>query len=616
MLSVADVYTKSFSQGLLPDPELTVSEWADQYRYLAQKASSEPGKWNTKRTPYMREIMDALSPSVPIHKVVFMKAVQIGATECLNNFVGYTIHQSPGPMMVIQPTVEMAKRWSRQRLTSMIEETPVLRGLVKEAREKDSGNTVLSKEFAGGLLIITGANSAVGLRSMPAGKIGLDEIDGYPYDVEGEGDPVGIAEKRASNFPNKKLFLTSTPTVKGFSRIELAYEQSDKRRYHVPCPFCGHFQVLVWSGIRWDKDLAGGPRLETIHYQCSGCGEKVLEHHKTSMLEQGKWIAEAPGPGKPAGFHLSGLYSPIGWVSWREIAEEFFDSKKDTQLFKTWINTRLGETWEEAGEKISDGFLFSRREDYGAHDVPAGGLVLTAGIDVQQDRIELQVLAWGKGEECWSVTYEIFWGDTAKEDVWNDLDLFLQSTFLHESGVKLKIAATGIDTGDQTKQVYSFVKPRQNRRIFAVKGSSLSGMPLVARPSKNNLAGVQLFPIGTDTAKDMIYGRLKIKDPGPGCMHFPVNYDEEYFRQLTAEKIVTKYVKGFPTRTYKLTRERNEALDTAVYATAALAILNPNFEMLAEQFKGQHAEESNAEAQKVGAPMPRRRGGFVNRWRK
>jgi phage terminase large subunit GpA-like protein len=293
----ADAIERAWRDGLKPDPLLTVSQWADRYRVLSQRASSEPGRWRTERTPYLKEIMDCLSPSSPVQRVALMKGAQIGGTECGNCWVGYVIHQAPGPMMAVSPTVELAKRNSKQRIDPLIEESEVLRERVKERRSRDSGNTVLSKEFPGGVLILTGANSAVGLRSMPARYLFLDEVDGYPGDVEGEGDPILLAERRSATFQRRKILLVSTPKTKSLSRIEREYDASDQRRYFVPCPHCGERQTLELESLRWPE---GRPR--EAEYACCQCGALIGERHKTWMLEQGEWRPTAEGDARTAGF--------------------------------------------------------------------------------------------------------------------------------------------------------------------------------------------------------------------------------------------------------------------------------------------------------------------------
>ena len=304
---------RAWRDGLTPDPLLTVSEWSDRHRMLSSKASAEPGRWRTSRTPYLKAIMDCLSPTSPVERVVFMKAAQLGATEMGSNWIGYVIHHAPGPMMAVWPTVEMAKRNSKQRIDPLIEESSALAELIAPARSRDSGNTILAKEFRGGVLVMTGANSAVGLRSMPVRYLFLDEVDGYPLDVEGEGDAISLAEARTRTFARRKIFIVSTPTISGASAIEREYEASDQRRYFVPCPHCNHPQWLRFEQLRWDK---GQP--ETAAYICESCDTAISEHHKTWMLERGEWRSMALG--KTAGFHLSSLYSPVGWRSWRDIA--------------------------------------------------------------------------------------------------------------------------------------------------------------------------------------------------------------------------------------------------------------------------------------------------------
>ena len=585
---------------------MTVSEHAEQFRYLPKVSSAEPGKWRNSRTPYLKEIMDCLSPSSPIIDVWFMKPAQIGGTECGNNWVDFIIDKAPGPMMYVEPTVDLAKRISKQRLQPMIDESPVLKGKVKDSRSRDSGNTILVKEFPGGVLILTGANSAAGLRSMPARYLFLDEVDAYPGDVEGEGDPIRLAAARTSTFARKKRFMVSTPVDKGNSRIEAGYEESDQRRYYVLCPFCKGEQILRWSGIKFTKDekyRLTGP----VRYQCEHCGELIEERYKTWMLENGRWIAEAPGPGKAAGFHLSALYSPIGWKSWADCVEQFLEARKkrDKLLLKTWTNTVLGESWEEAGLTVDDSSLLSRREKYPA-PVPAGGLVLTVGVDVQGDRIEAKVKAWGRDGESWLIEYAILRGNPETDlQVWFDLGQLLERTFGHESGVRLRILAACVDSGHATGQVYRFVRQREQARVFAIKGQGGKGVPVLRISEHRNKAGVKLGLVGTDTCKSTIYSRLVIPDFGPGYMHFPASVGTEYFEGLTAEKKITKKVRGEPREEWVKIRARNEPLDCEIYAYAALELLNiQNWDALEKLIQAEVDERTK------GIPAPRRDKGL------
>lgn len=577
-------YIRSYLEGIKPDPILTVSDWADEHRFLSGKAASEPGAWRTSRTPYLKEIMDCLSASSPVERVVFMKGAQIGGTECGNNWLGYIIHHTPGPTLAVQPTVEMAKRNSKQRIDPLLEESSVLRELVRPARAKDSGNTVLAKEFPGGVLVLTGANSASGLRSMPVRFLFLDEVDAYPGDVEGEGDPVALAEARTRTFARRKIFIVSTPTVKGLSRVEREYENSDMRRLMLPCPLCGAFQWLKFAQLKWPHKQP-----EKAAYECEHCGGLFEEYHKTEMLAHGYWEAHAKGDGRTAGFHISSLYSPLGWRSWADIARAWLDAQGSDAAIKSFKNTELGETYVESGEAPEWQRLYERREEYRICTVPLGGLFLTAGVDVQKDRLELEIVAWGRDRESWSVDYRVLQGDPVKADVWMALDDILDESFTHDSGVNLSILKLAIDTGYATQEVYNWVRRHQGDRVLAVKGVDRLGAPLgapshmdITKLGKRKRRGLLVWPVGASFSKSELYGCLRKDAPTDrqladgegfpaGYCHFP-KYDEEYFKQLTAERLVTKKnIRGFLHREWHKERPRNEALDCRVYARAAAA---------------------------------------------
>jgi phage terminase large subunit GpA-like protein len=413
--------------------------------------------------------MDALSPSHPARRVVFMKGAQVGATTVGSNWIGYVIHHAPGPMLAVQPTTELAKRFSEQRIEPLVEETPAIRERVAPARSRDSGNRQLSKEFPGGQLVMTGANSAVGLRSMSARFLFLDEIDAYPGDVEGEGDPIALAEARARTFGwRRKLFLVSTPTIAGLSRIEREFLATDQRRYFVPCPHCGHRQHLRFERLVWEEDAP-----ETARYLCEACEQPIGEQHKARMLAAGEWrpTAEAEDP-QAIGFHISALYSPPGWLSWAEIARLWRKAQGDDRAIKTFRNTVLGETWQEAGEAPDWQRLYDRREHWPAGTVPMGGLLLTAGVDVQRDRLEASVWAWGQDRQSWLIEHRVLAGNPFEGAVWEDLRLLLGETWRHESSHRLPIAMAAIDSGDgmTTAEVYAFVRRAGAGRAIAVKG--------------------------------------------------------------------------------------------------------------------------------------------------
>ena len=614
------IVESAFAQGFEPEPDLTVSEWADTHRILSQKASSEPGQWRTSRTPYLREIMDCLSPNNPIQRVVVQAGAQVGKTECGNNWIGYMIHRAPASMLMVQPTVEMAKRVSKQRIAPMIEATPAIRERVKEARSRDSGNTIFVKECDGGILMMTGANSSAGLRSMPIARLFCDEIDAYPGDVDGQGDPVALAEKRTITFPRKKILLTSSPTIKGVSRIEAEYKASDQRHFFVPCPHCGNMDWIRWENIRWEPEHPS-----SAYLQCTKCEKPIGEHYKTAMLLRGEWRASATS--RTAGFHLSGLYSPLGWKSWAECVEEFISAKDDPFKLKTWVNTVLGETWEERGDVVDARGVLARLESYPA-EVPAGVGVLVAAVDVQGDRLEAQIKGYGAGEESWLIAFSQFHGDPGQPEVWFELDRFLLQSFKHESGQELRVHCCCVDSGGHhTEEVYKFCKVRTHRRVFAVRGGTMTGKEIVGRPSTKNRYRVALFTLCTDTAKDVIYSRLRINGRGPGFMHLPEWVDAEYAEQLTAEKSIRKWVKGKgAVREWKKMRERNEALDLEVYSLAALYILGQPFirslpqraAKLNRPPDGPPAPEPPPTSGTLAKPpkqMLRRPRGWVNKWR-
>ena len=596
-----------------------MSQWADRERKLSPESSAEPGAWDTSRAPYQRGIMDAVNDPT-IETVVVMKSAQVGWTEILGNVIGFFIDNDPCPILMIQPTLEMGEAWSKDRLAPMVRDTPALHNKIKDAKSRDSGNTLLHKTFPGGHITIAGANSPAGLASRPIRVVLFDEVDRYPPSAGTEGDPIALASKRTTTFWNRKKLMGSTPTVKGASRIESAYDGSDQRRFFVPCPHCETFQTLKWGGpdhpfgVKWPDD---NPL--DAYYVCEHCAAIITDSDKPEMLRRGEWRASKPG-GVVAGFHINELYSP--WVTFGEMAANFVDAKRLPETLKTWINTALGETWEESGETVDETGLLARRENYGP-EIPMQASVLTCGVDVQDDRLECETVAWGHGEESWSVEYQVFTGDPARPGVWKALDDYLLSTFDHESGAKLRISSACIDSGGHhTKQVYAFTSRRFARRVYATKGVAGPGKPLISRPNKNSKAKGRVFMLGADTGKDSVYARLKISDPGPGYCHFPAHYDADYFAQLTAEKVVSKYTHGFRTRVWvkKSAHARNEALDCRVLAMAALEIINVRIDRVSARIAQRQAPKPEPEKPPeipIRSRRPQvRRGGFVMGWRK
>ena len=556
-----------------PPPDYSIDLWADNYRQLSPEASAEAGQWRTDRVPFQREIMRVITDP-DVETVVFMKSAQVGATEMMSNIVGYYVDQEPSPILIMQPTLNMAQTYSKDRLAPMLRDTPKLRDKVKDPRTRDAENTTLHKKFTGGHITVVGANSASGLASRPVRILLCDETDRYPPSAGTEGDPINLARKRTTTFWNRKIILASTPTVKDASRIENAFNLSDQRHYHVPCPECNHEQKLRWKNVSWQENQP-----ETATLACESCGAVIPESKKQWMLKKGRWIAENP-ESKIVGFHINELYSPFRKLE--EIVSDFLEAKDHPEMLQTFINTSLGECWEENKSMIDTSKLMEKCENYNDESIPDNILFVTAGVDTQKDRLEVQTIGWGDRYEAWVIEYNIIWGDPSTQEVWEQLDMFLKRSYTTESGRKLPIKVTCIDSGGHhTQNVYDFCRPRQGRMIFPVKGQSQSGKPIAGRATSSAKQRVYLYPVGTDTAKEFIFSRLNQEEP---LIHFPNTVDEQYFAQLTSERQIKKIVGGQPKLVWYLPKgKRNEALDTFVYALAAVYILAPNFKLLTQE---------------------------------
>jgi phage terminase large subunit GpA-like protein len=577
-------YASTFLEAIRPDKKYSVSEWSDNFRYLSNKSSAEPGKWRTDRVPYLKEIMDYLSVDNPTQEIVVMKGAQLGFTESGNNWIGYIIDHAPAPTLAVLPTVELAKRNSKQRLDPLIEDCPVLKKKIAVKRQGDSSNTLLEKDFPGGTIVLTGANSAVGLCSMPARFIFFDEIDRYPHDIGGEGSPIGLAQARSRTFAKRKWFKVSTPTNEGSSQIAEAYSLSDQRKCYLPCPKCDHFQVLVFGQLRWEKGDAS-----TTRYHCIECDYPIQNWEKTKMLKRHKWIAEKPDC-EVAGFHISSLYSPVGWWSWEDIVQDWIDAQGNQTKLKVFINTTLGETWKEEVEVPDYERLYERRKMYPRNIVPKDVVFLTAGVDIQKDRIEFEIVGWCKNKVSYSIDYRVYMGDTATSDmpVFDELRKILDETFPLERNKNLKmgIKMVAVDSGYNTQEVYDWCRKFASNRVAAIKGTEtlnvVYGIPKgadVTIRGKTVKRGLRVWPLGVGVIKAQLYGWLKQSEVGNnsivpyGFCFFP-EYGLDYFKQLTAERLVTSYDRrGFKKTEWVKNRERNEALDCRVYARAAASIL-------------------------------------------
>ncbi len=566
----------------LPPPNQTVSEWSDKNRKLSTETSAEPGQWRTDRAPYQKDIMNSVN-DINLDKVVVMSSSQVGKSETILNILGYYIDNDPGPMLLIQPTVDLAKSFSKERIAPTIRDTECLKNKVSDSKSRDSDNTILMKSFPGGYLAMGGANSPAGLASRPIRILLADEIDRYPISAGTEGDPLALAERRTTTFWNKKKVFVSTPTIKGISRIEFEYKKGTQERWCLECPHCGDYQYINFQGIsfEYEKDEMGAYTAWNIVFKCPACLESFDEI--TWKSQKGQWISDNPNVKGIRSFHLNAFVSP--WCTWGAIIKEYLESKGDPEKLKVVINTLFGLPFEFKGEIENEEFLMKRREEYQG-ELPDGTLILTAGVDVQDDRLEYEIVGWGIGEESWGIEYGVIMGKPDKKQVWKDLEDKLFTTYRFENGIGLTIACTCIDSGGHyTSQVYAFCKKNESRRIFAIKGHGGAGIPIIHKHYRSKRENAVVFILGVDEGKSVILGRLKIKETGEGYCHYPQNtgkgYDQIYFKGLISERQVRKKdKKGQIKLVWEKIGERNEPFDLRNYAYAALKIINPKFEKL------------------------------------
>lgn len=644
--------TKSLREAWRPPRRLTLSEWSDKYARLSAESSADAGNWRT--LPYQRGMLDAMTDPT-VERVIVIKSARVGYTKAVNNLVGYHMHQDPCPIMVVQPTVEDAEGYSKEEIATMIRDTPALAGLVVEGAKK-SASTILHKQFKGGSISMVGANSPRGFRRVSRRVVVFDEVDGYPASAGKEGDPIKLGIKRSEYYWNRKIVAGSTPTLKapasqGGSRIEELFLETDQRYYFVPCPHCGEYQVLKWGGpdkpfgFKWEP---GNPA--SVYYLCDKNGCVIRHESKRWMVERGEWRATAVGRARWAGFHIWAAYSYSPNADWQTLVEEFLEAVHDPLKLQTFVNTVLGETWEERGERADEDVLEKRREDYGA-DVPNGVGILTAFVDVQTagaGRLECSVWGFGHAEESWLISHEIVDGDPTQLAVWLELDEILTRQYEHVSGRKMVIRSVLIDSGDGnvTEHVYRFTKPRETRTVHgepqyvsSSKGDHGFDKEVIGRPRFNNRYHARLFMIGVDSAKLLFTKRLQIGrgadgNPHPGFVHMPDHVDREYLEQLTAEKLVPVYRRGAKAaRKWVQIRSRNEGLDCAVGSIAALYMLGrrlvSNLGELAQQMMlapdatpaapnaaQQQSPEPAADKPRGSWMRPGAGGGWMNSWRR
>ncbi len=567
-----------------PPPLLTVADWADEYLFLSPEDSAEAGKYRTDRAPYQREMLEVVSDP-NIKEVVYCTSSQIGKTLLSKCIIGYHIHQDPGPIIVMQPTVKIAETFSKDRLSPMVRDTPVLKSLIADPKSRSSGNTIDHKSFPGGHITMIGANAPSDLASRPIRIVFADEVDRYPPSAGSEGDPLFLARQRSVNFWNRKFIMASTPTHEGTSRIWREFERSDMRYYYLPCPHCGEFHTLKWNQIIWDNGDAS-----TARAVCPVCGSIYENADKLKMLAHGEWRAQQENP-RVAGFHISALYSP--WQTFSDVVQEFLDKKDHPETLKTFINLQLGECYEDrSGEKIDQSGLMARREQWDA--VPEDVVLITAGVDVQGDRLECTLMGWTAKEQARVLHHLRLYGNPGEPKVWADLDALLMQPLMTEMGDLMSIRATCIDSGGHhTQEVYRFCGERIGRRVMAIKGRAGPHPIWPTKLSKAKLRhGASLHLVGVDTAKDVIHSSLSVIDPAlPKYVAFAAGLPEDYFGQLVSERRITKFNKnGQPIRSWvKKSGDRNEALDCFCYALAALKMLESGRPHLLRFAKPRHS---------------------------
>ena len=622
MSAIVELERRAFA-AFKPPKKLTLSEWADEYAYLSAESSAEGGRWHT--LPYKKGIMDAITDP-NIEQVTVMKSARVGYSKILNHIIAYHIHQDPCGIMVVQPTIEDASGYSKEEIAPMIRDTKVLTNLVSDAKTRDSNNTILQKQFPGGVLSLVGANSARGFRRVSRRIVLFDETDGYPASAGTEGDQIKLGIARTQYFWNRKIVAGSTPTIKDFSRIERLFEQSDQRRYYVPCPDCGHMQYLRWPNMRWE-----GVDTDNVSYACEECGVLIPHNKKRWMVERGEWRATQPGNGRHVGFHIWAAYSYSPNAEWSNLAEEFELSKHDPEQLKTWINTTLGETWEdEYASKVGADALMERAAEakYEITVPPPEALVLCMGCDVQDDRLSMSVFGFGRNEEMFLVDRKVIYGSPARADLWKQMDEVLMGKYINQDGFEMKIESAAIDTGGHyTQETYQYVRERSQLGLIGIKGIGQKGKPPLGKPTTQDITfsgkalrrGVKLFPVGVDVIKTTLHNKLKNAEKGEGYIHFYPTITHDYFEELTAERQVLRYKHGYQERVWmKKSNARNEALDEMVYSWAAFERFRQRYDR--RTMWDQLEKRRNPEKPKQEVPLRSKgtksanRQNFVGNW--
>ena len=577
-------YRNNLAAGLRPVDRISYSDWANRSFYLPKESSAEYGQYRTSRTPMVEEILYELSPMSKTEVVVLIKPTQLAGTTVALIFLCGIAALYPGPTLFMMPTDAMVRSFSKKKLEKTIKHIQELKGKISEQKSRTSANTILQKDFPGGSWLLTGANSGASYRSESIKYLVIDDFDGFEVDIQGEGSPEELADRRTGSFPGRKVYLNSTTTQKDVSNIERAFNKSSQGEWNVPCPHCGTYQPLEWGGVdaghgvKFTRDADG--QVIDAWYQCKCCAKRIDEHDKPWMVENGAYVHKYPNR-KVRGFRYNALVTPLGWInSWAYIADKFLEATKELragqpQKYITWLNSFLSEPYDTPGEKVDWQGLQARAEIYELMTIPMGGLLLVAGVDTQDDRLAVVIKAYGRGQESWLIYYTELIGDPEYHDVWDQLDVLLGRTYRHECGIELNIVCIAIDTGGhRTQAVYNYCRTRAGRGVVAIRGASQPGKPVLNKPSMVDVTwkgvkinkGVQLWLVGTEMIKGTLDARLKMQTPGPGYMHFPVGLDDEYYKMLTGEELKTLFHKGIAKQEWKQTRARIEAKDCEVYA--------------------------------------------------
>ena len=614
------------NQHLKPVEKILVSDWSERHLQLPQ-TSAEPGLWRRDRAPYQTGLMDAVcAPNV--RKVSIMTSAQTGKSTICNAIIARYIDIDPCPIMFTQPTIQLAQRFSKEKLSPMIADIKVLADKIVQA-ERHASSTILMKLFKGGLLSLSGANSPASLASMSIRLLLCDEIDKYPPSAGSEGDPVELAIQRTATFWNSKVILVSTPSIKGASRIESSYEQSDKRLYFVPCPHCGHKQHLVWERVQYPGKGTEDYQPEMgVYYICESCDTPIPESSKSRMILGGEWLetATADNPNH-VGFHCNRLISP--WVSWIDMAYDFEASKEDPMQLQVFVNSSLGLPFErEMGESLDWEKLHQRSQtsNYQRGELPEGVLMLTAGVDVQGDRLEVSIWGWGRGEQSWLIDHQQIFGDPIEDDVWQQLSHIIGREYRHASGKPIKTRTTCVDSGYLTHDVYMQVRKRQYLHLFAIKGQAGTGKLFVNRPRYMEISyrgkvierGVKLYVLGVDSGKETLYSRTKITNPGSKYINFPSGMDTNYFQGFCSEIQVKKHRSGQVYFAWEKLPgvHNNEPLDCALYALAAAhlaGLTRMNWSSIEATFTPECENNTDDSRVEIKPPKPRYRASSRRR---